>query len=426
MLHRQLKVMNMKSEGRLIALAERGLTACSLIRAASGCAVIGLLLAGTSGCKVAPPQRKIENTVHPREDVSATQQQVRLRMRALVEPLSGAIVEAADRIIAGTTNRTVQREALLWKIQAVPTLREALFRPNPFVADMDAWVLIWQMSDYFESGRGHEALGSAAPIAVQTCQQLANEIETVSASLVKSGNVTDAADYSRRWAKEHPIRYSIASRESTLSRVTERELKEVYSTQEVAGTMLVTLDDLARRMDTYSAQLFDQARWQAELVALDLADKYDVDKAMPLAETAVRSTTEAVAVLKRLEPAVNDSLAVAKSTPETIARERTATMQAAHEEVSRIFEFVRAERTAALDVVAKEREAALVELHRMIAVERKNLTDDAHRIALESVDHAMLRAAYLTAIALISVFVGAVLLLLTTRRIFWGPPEDSK
>ena len=44
-----------------------------------------------------------------------------------MEPLSAVIVTNADRIRETAPNRDVQREALLFKIQAVPALREALF-----------------------------------------------------------------------------------------------------------------------------------------------------------------------------------------------------------------------------------------------------------------------------------------------------------
>jgi len=386
-------------------------------------AILSLLVLAGAGCKITPSASKSENTVHPREDLAATQQQIRLRMRAMVEPVSGAIIESADRIMTGTTNRMVRREALLWKIQAVPAVREALFHPNPFMAIMDTWVLMWQMTDYFESGPGQKALGAAAPIAVKTCQELEKEVDTVTASMMISGNVSDARKFARNWAKENPILYSIASRESTLSRVLERELKETFSTHELAGNVLVTLDDLSLRMDVYSAQLFDQARWQAELVAMDLASDYGLEKAMPLAETAVQSASEAVATLKRLEPAVGDTLAVAKSTPEIISRERTATVQAAHDEISGTIEFVRAERIAALEYVTKEREAALKELSQTIAAERKILSDDAEQIGRRVVDHAMLRVTQLTAAVLVCVFVGVVVLLWITRHIFATRPR---
>jgi len=380
-----------------------------LFRPRLGLLALGILTLVAAGCKVAAPHQDIENTVHAREDLAVTEQQVRIRMRALVEPLSGTIVESADRIMAGTTNRTVRRAALVWKIEAVPALREALFRPNPFVATMDTWVLTLQMREYFESGPGREAMGDAAPVAVETCRALSAEVERIAASMVKSGDVSDARAFAEKWATEHPIRHSIASRESTLSRVTERDIQEAFSTQELAGNAMVTLDDLNRRMGILSAQLFDQARWQAELFAMDQAADYQLEKAMPIAETAVQSATDAVKVMEKLAPAVEDALAVAKSSPELVSRERVAAIEAAHKEISRTIEFVQAERIAALE-----------ELHQTIIKERELLTADVEQISLKVVDHALLRVAQLTGVILLAVFVGIIALLFITRRLFSG------
>ena len=93
--------------------------------------VAALLVTGT-GCRMALPERQIEAKVHTQQDIAVTQNQARLRMRALVDPMCGEIEQTADAIIAGTTNRTVQQAALRWKIEGVPAVREALFRPDPF------------------------------------------------------------------------------------------------------------------------------------------------------------------------------------------------------------------------------------------------------------------------------------------------------
>jgi AraC-like DNA-binding protein len=358
------------------------------------------------GCQVKAPHSKIEETIHERDDIAVNPEQVRLRMRALVEPLAGAIVESADRIREGTTDRAIQREALLWKIEAVPALREALFRPTPFVAVMDTWVLTWQMTDYFESGRGKEALGDAAPIAVTTCRYLENQIETVAASMTLSGDVSKARELARQWAKEHPIRHSIASRESTLARVTDREIQEAFSTQQVVGNVVVTLDDLSRRMDIYSAQLLDQARWQAELFAMDLTSDYRLEEAVPLAEAALQSATEAVEASKRFLLEVEDVLAVVESAPELVTQERVAAIKAANEEISRLIGFVQQERIAALQHLSSEREV---------------LTAYAEQISLKVVDHAMLRIAQLAGAILLAFFFGGLVLLFLARRMLAAP-----
>ena len=72
--------------------------------------VAALLVTG-AGCRMALPERKIEAKVYPQQDITVTQNQARLRMRALVDPMCGAIEQAADAIIAGTTHRTVHQAA---------------------------------------------------------------------------------------------------------------------------------------------------------------------------------------------------------------------------------------------------------------------------------------------------------------------------
>jgi hypothetical protein len=63
-----------------------------------------------------------------------------------------------------TTNQTIRREALLWKIQAVPIMRETLFHANPYIALGDTWVFLTQMDGYFQSGPGRQALGGSEQV----------------------------------------------------------------------------------------------------------------------------------------------------------------------------------------------------------------------------------------------------------------------
>lgn len=378
-------------------------------------AVKSILVLAVVGCQVAAPRQGIENAVHAPEDVAVSQQQVRLRLRALIEPLSGAIVASADRIMVGTTDRAVRREALVWKLEAVPALREALFRPNPFVAAMDTWVLTIQMGTYFESGPGRAALGDAAPAAVTTCQALSAEIERIAASMTKSGDVSDVREFAQKWAGEHPIQHSIASRESTLSRVTERELQETFTTVEIAGNVVVTLDDLSRRMDIFSAQLLDQARWQAEVFAMDQAAMLGVDRVMPLAENAARSADRAVAVLDRMSPALEDLVAVATQAPGLMTAE-----------LSRMTDFVHEQREAALKQLAEERVAAVRDLGGAAKAERVALVADIERISQEAVKQASWRATQLFGGLALAAWIGAVGLLFLARRLFFNCPPRVK
>lgn len=165
----------------------------------------------------------------------------------------------------------------MWKIEAVPALREALYQPNPYTALSDSWVLSHQMIDYFQTGRGREALGSAAGIAATAFERIRQELEAVAASATSSKDVRDTNRILKQWAVDHPIGRSIAERESTLSRSFERGGSDVLSAREVAGSLNVTLDDLNLQIEVYSRQLLQQSRWQAELFAMDMAAAYEAD-----------------------------------------------------------------------------------------------------------------------------------------------------
>jgi hypothetical protein len=368
------------------------------------------------GCRFAMPEHKMNAAHHSQKDVSATYDQVRLRVRSMVGPACGVIEQAADQIIAGTTNAAVQRAALLWKIEGVPALRAALFQPDPYTAQFDSWVLCYQMANYFETGPGKLSLGEASPIAVTACHRLEEEMNQVATSMTISGDVTRGRAFAKKWAGAHPIRYSIADRETTLSRALERDSSGSMSTGEAVAEITTTVDDLNRRLEVYSDQLFRQGRWEAELFKSELMADLPVAQALPLAERAVKSAEQAVATIDRLAPAIERAVVVAEATPKLISSEREAAIKALQEELTRTIRFVQEERIAALEHLTKERGAALKELHEDIAVERKALTHDIEQISFRVVDHAFWRATQMLAAVLVVLAVGVVAVILSFRR----------
>jgi hypothetical protein len=59
---------------------------------------------------------------------------------------------------------------------------------------------------------------------------LEEEMNRVAASMTISGEVTKGRAFAKKWAGAHPIRYSIADRETTLSRAVERDSSGSLST----------------------------------------------------------------------------------------------------------------------------------------------------------------------------------------------------
>ena len=371
-------------------------TKCRCFKAGALFSVLSLVLI-PCGCRFAMPEAKIESKIHPAKDFSASYIQVRLRMRSLVGPMCGEIEQTADQIMAGTTNAAVQRAALLWKMEGVPAMRAALFQPDPFTALGDSWVLCFQMKDYFQIGPGKKSMGEASKIAAASCQRLEEEINRAAVAMTISGDVSKPRAFGQKWAREHPIRYSIAERESTLSRALEKDWATSFGTGEIVAQMTTSMDDLNRRLEIYSDQLLQQGRWQAELFKSDLMSDLPMKEVLSLAERAVQSAEQAGTNVSRLVPSIERAVSVAENAPKLLTVEREATVKAMNEELTRSIEFMREERVAALEGIARERIVVLKELHEMMVTERRSLTEDIEHISLKVVDHAFWRAAQLIA-----------------------------
>jgi hypothetical protein len=342
------------------------------------------------------------------------QEQLRLRIRALVGPMTGRIESAADDIGAASTERAWQQAALDWKIEAVPALREALFQPGPSVALMDAWVLLYQMSDYFERGPGKNSLGPFNAQAVAACRSMEEDLTRVAAAATVSGDVSKARAFAKRWAGEHPITTTIAAREPVLSVAFSVELGDTLTAGESAAEIVVTLDDLTRKLDLYGGQLPRQARWEVDRQRHELIDELSARQAVPLAERTVTSAERITAAVDRLAPAIEGAAHTAERTPDIIAAEHRAASEVIAAELTRAIEFAQRERLSAQQYLTAERKATVDDLRQVISVEQHALGAEVYQLSDRMVDHAMDRLERLVwtvlAIFLVGMFAGLVLI----------------
>ena len=250
--------------------------------------IVVLLVVGCTG----PPKKSgLMKTTPAGGNIAISAEQLRIQVRALVDPFSGRIEEAADEIIAGSDDPRIRLAALEWKANTIPALRESLFRPDPLAAVMDAWALAKQMEDYFETGDGRQRLGSWADVALAASRDLEKDFEAFLASASASGDISVGRDFIDRWAVAHPIRGSVAGRQSILNEVDDVMIKGGMGGFRGLGGLSVGMDDLSRRMEVYSAQLPKIATWEAEIMLLKMLGDEASDPplaALPgLMETAV-------------------------------------------------------------------------------------------------------------------------------------------
>jgi hypothetical protein len=385
-------------------------------RAIVGRALWIALLASSVGCAHSIRTRKIDSQAGK---VAVNANQVRLKMRSLVGPMCGEIERTADQIAAETADPAVRRAAIRWKIDAVPTLSAALFQPEPFTAVLDTWVFFNQMADFFETGLGKERLGDSAPVAAETCRRLEQEMTDVFAAMTVSGDVSTVRASVKKWAAAHPIRYSIAARETALGRALEVDVPESWSTGEAVAEITTSVDDLNRKLDVYSDHLFRQVRWEAEL----LGDDLKLADVPPLAERGVRSVERVAVAFDRLAPSFERVATAAEGAPALLTSERTAAFDELGKELTRTIAFLQHERIVALQQITEERIAAVGDLTHTVSEERKALDQDVERIGVELVDRAAWRLAQLVAAALVFLVLGTAAILVLVRKLFFTLPR---
>jgi hypothetical protein len=81
------------------------------------------------------------------------------------------------------------------------------------------------------------------------------------------------------WTTTHDIEHAISSRPSYAAGAASMRTDE-RDAFVVAGAVTDTIENLSDRLNTYAAQLPKLARWQAELLILDLGGRHDLESAL--------------------------------------------------------------------------------------------------------------------------------------------------
>jgi len=356
-------------------------------------------------------------------------EELRVRVRALIRPTLGIIEESADRIIANTSDPAVRRGGLTLKIEMTTTMLAAMLRSDPVLALADAWGCVLQAGDGLARPDLQAKYGQSAARASEALALVDKQFRDFVASVQAGPFAEKFASAVRRWADGHPIEGALYRRPSIDSAVAELLASSGANGVFAAlGSLDETAADVMTRMDLYTMYLPRLARWEAELAADDLTRGVD-------AQTLG-------ADFQRLTMAIDRIATVAETTPDVMARERGAVLDAVRGERLRLLDAVREQCLALLDAVKKERIATLHEaeliaqrltdrsgpaLHDAVRVGmeefvksieemRKRLMVDSGEALDRVVDHAFFRLVELLLVCAGLVALGLVLRVFLLRR----------
>ncbi len=363
-----------------------------------------LAAALAASCSTAPPRQTAFMSSVKNTDL--TSMEFRLHAYGYAERFSAGVENAADEILAGTEDADVARNALLWKMNALPAMHLAVFQSDPMMGFLDAWTLTVQMRDFFTMGAGRDAFGPLQSIAVEASEALERAVGEVIASMMVSGDAPEGERIVRAWADSHPITSMEFLRETTAS-----EFADVLGQQQagglaVLGDLAMQATDLSERLKYYAAAMPKQMRWQSKLVLLELLDEADVEGFLGNVGSIDRSAFRLAEFADTVPALVGDQAAFAVdallASLREVNRQRLETLEA-----------LTAERIAVMEQVGNE----LIAMMDQVAAIADSTLRRAPVAADEVVDYAFRRALVLLAL----IFVGGLIFAFLLRLIWQRP-----
>jgi hypothetical protein len=210
-------------------------------------------------------------------DISARELRIRTTNYALT--FSQTVEIAADSIIALTSDHSVARTALVWKIYGVAAIYRSVALPDPLMASIDS------------TGNGKSLFGAQQPLAVEATRFIEGELER---SIELSGQKMrpELEDGVRRFAAEHPLNNSYFFRPSPVELLAKYLGQDQVSGLQAVGSMTEMMEQLSLRLNLYTELLPRSGRWQAELMLAELADSSRTSEFMDILNQ-IEATTSA-------------------------------------------------------------------------------------------------------------------------------------
>jgi hypothetical protein len=329
-----------------------------------------LLLAPAPMCS---GQTRKTSSYKSAKNVKSSAAEFSSRNESLLARYSAEVETAADKIISGSSSPAARRQALVWKVEAIPIMQTSLLNTDPIAAVLDTWAFLFQMTAFMEQPTLKQTMGNSYPVVAETLRNMEAEMERLIESVAPKANLADLRQRVRGWADAHPIEDSLASRQSADPDVIRKVGQANLGTMASIKALAESMGDLSARLDSYNLYLPKEARWQAELFLLDLQRDPQVSAAVSylgsLANTAAKIENQRLSAQEFVRQERLQTL-------DNLQQQRVATITALHAERLGASADLHAERLGATADLHAERLGATADLRRERETVLSALRDD--------------------------------------------------
>ncbi len=275
---------------------------------------------------------------------------------------AGIVELSADEIISKTMDNEIKKQALLWKIYAIPAMIRSLSINDPLAAGIDSWILSVQMNQYFEDGYGKDLFGEYQDIAITSSKLILSDIENLARKLKGADDISRGQKIADDWANENPIKNSKFMRVSALDEVAHIIGSADYNLGTTVEGIAISVNELKNQVTLYTDYLPKQIKWQVEYAAYEVFGDSTMGNMMQNFNTITQSTSRITDVVEETSLLIEE---LQQSTLDNVNYQRLATLKALTEERIAVMESLKLERIAILEDINRERNETLDRLEKI-------------------------------------------------------------
>lgn len=149
--------------------------------------------------------------------VRISEEELRARVFEFGRHFIGIVEETAAQVAEEAQDDNAHDNVLRWQAGVVPLIEEASLRDDPLLSLGDLFALCIQQHDFFLAGAGSSAFGPQQGIVVAATDRLVGDAGQIAVEVVGAKSHANARAAVEAWAKNHPIRSLLFTRESAMS-----------------------------------------------------------------------------------------------------------------------------------------------------------------------------------------------------------------
>ncbi len=311
-----------------------------------------------TGCFSAPT----ETALMKEAGVTVSITEYKIRLREFGYRFTGRVELSADEIISRTSDNEIKKQALLWKIYAIPAMIRSISINDPFASGVDAWILSVQMLQYFEDGYGKDLFGEYQDIAITASKLIVSDIEKLARTIKGGNDISRGQKITRDWTNKHPLKNNKFLRVSALDTVAHIIGSKGYDLGGSVESIAVSVYELKNQITLYTNYIPKQIKWQAEYEVYNLLGDSTMGNIMQNFNTITQSTDRITRIVEETPILVEE---LQQSSLDNINYQRLATLTALTDERIAVMESIKLERIAILEDINRERNETLDRLEKI-------------------------------------------------------------